>query len=113
MLHKFFFSALLFAAVFTPSFTTIQAVDQTQAVVDGNSLTVTITDSGTAVMNWKFSQPGAVYYVIVDDTLPQTVRAASTTQNNYTVTGLTPGSYRFTVTNGTDFIIIDVDVIAN
>jgi hypothetical protein len=115
MLNKFFFSALLFAAVFTPSFTTIQAVDQTQAVVDGNSLTVTITDSGTAVMNWKFSQPAAVYYTIIEEIVipPQIVRTASTTQNNYTVTGLTPGSYRFTVTNGTDFIIIDVDVIAN
>ena len=102
MLNKLFFSLLLFAAVFTPSFTTIQAV------VDGNSLTITHSDSGTAVMHWTFSQPAVSYFIIIDDmTGKQSIKAVSTTNNTYTITGLTAGHYRYKVTNGTEFIIGD------
>ena len=106
MFSKLFFSALLFAAVFTPSFTTIQALEQTQAVGGGNSLTITHPAPGTAVMNWSFSQPADSYFIVIDDIVAaRTVKTASTTQTNFTVTGLPSGSYRFKVSNGTDFII--------
>jgi hypothetical protein len=107
MFNKLFFSFLLFAAASTPSFTSIQTVEQTQVAVSGNSLTVTHPAAGTAAMNWQFSQPTEVYYVIIEDlVVEKTVRTASTTQTNYTATGLPPGYYRYTVSNGTDLVIL-------
>jgi plastocyanin len=110
MLNKFFFSFLLLAAVFTPSFTTIQPVEQTKLEVVNNTLTVVHSAGGTAVMNWSFSQPALVYFIIIDDVVSkQTVRTASTSSTTFTVTGLAPGTYRYTVSNGSEFVIIADD----
>jgi hypothetical protein len=105
MLNKFFFSFLLLAAVFTPSFTTIQPVEQTKLEVVNNTLTVVHSAGGTAVMNWEFSQSAMVYFIIIDDVVSkQTVITASTSSTNFTVKGLAPGTYRYTVSNGIDVI---------
>ena len=107
MLNKFFFSFLLLAAVFTPSFTTIQPVEQTKLEVVSNTLTVVHSAGGTAVMNWEFSQPTLVYSIIIEDlTSNRTVRTASTSSTNFTVRGLSPGTYRYTVSNGIEHIIV-------
>jgi predicted phage tail protein len=108
MLNKFFFSFLLLAAVFTPSFTTIQPVEQTKLEVVSNTLTVMCSAGGTAVMNWSFSQPAWTYSIAIEDvTSNRTVRTASTSSTNFTVRGLSPGTYRYTVSNGSEFVIIE------
>jgi hypothetical protein len=110
MLNKFFFSFLLLAAVFTPSFTTIQPVEQTKLEVVSNTLTVVHSAGGTAVMNWEFSQPSMVYSIIITDLVTnRTVITASTSSTNFTVKGLAPGTYRYTVSNGSEFVIIADD----
>ena len=107
MLNKLFFSFLLLAAVFTPSFTTIQPVEQTKLEVVSNTLTVVHSAGGTAVMNWEFSQPASVYSIVIEDlTSNRTVRTASTSSTNFTVRGLSPGTYRYTVSNGIEHIIV-------
>ncbi len=112
MLNKFFFSFLLLAAVFTPSFTTIQPVEQTKLEVVSNTLTVVHSAGGTAVMNWEFSQPSSVYSIIIDDVMVnRTVITASTSSTNFTVKGLALGTYRCTVSNGSEFVIIADEAI--
>ena len=107
MLNKFFFSFLLLAAVFTPSFTTIQPVEQTKLEVVSNTLTVVHSAGGTAVMNWSFSQPSMVYSIVIEDLITdRTVITASTSSTSFTVKGLAPGTYRYTVSNGSEFIIV-------
>ncbi len=110
MLNKFFFSFLLLAAVFTPSFTAIQPVEQNKLEVVSNTLSVVHSAGGTAVMNWSFSQPAMVYSISIDDVMTdRTVITASTSSTNFTVRGLSPGTYRYTVSNGSEFVIIADD----
>lgn len=112
MLNKFFFSFLLLAAVFTPSFTTIQPLEQTKLEVVNNTLTVMHSAGGTAVMNWSFSQPAMVYSISIDDVMTdRTVITASTSSTSFTVRGLAPGTYRYTVSNGSEFVIISDDTM--
>lgn len=80
---------------------------------NGGSLTITNPTPGTAVMNWSFPQPyNLTSGVIIEDVVHrQTVVNTLVSGNSYTATGLSSGTYRFTVSNGSNFIIIDDSVI--
>jgi predicted phage tail protein len=48
-----------------------------------------------------------VYSISISDVMTdRTVITASTSSTNFTVKGLSPGTYRYTVSNGNEFIIV-------
>lgn len=111
MLNKLLFCLLLGSTL--SSFTTLPVIEPSTRVCDtGNEIRATISE-GAINLNWSFQQPAVTYWVIiVDIEINRTVRTLQTGSTSATFTGLPSGTYRATVSNGSEFVIID-DVIVH
>ena len=109
MLNRLIISILLLTATAAMSFQTPEnQVSTSISPKSGNSLTVTNPSPGTAVMAWSFAQPSLSYEYIIEDVVHrQVVKSGQTSQSGYTATGLATGTYRFRVSNGTEYIVIE------